>query len=83
MDTMDQNELRHIVGTNLRCRRKELDLTQAELAEKTGMTQPTIAAIEREKAFPSIQVLLKLAEILKTSPSALLAADSFTPASSA
>lgn len=40
--------------------RRESNLTQKELAEKTGLSQSTIAKIERGSINPSINNILKL-----------------------
>lgn len=41
-----------------------LDLTQAELAERTGITRKSINAIETGRMVPSIVLSLKLARAL-------------------
>lgn len=45
-------------------RRKELGMTQTELAEKTGILQAAIARIERGSSIPKIETLATLAEPL-------------------
>jgi transcriptional regulator with XRE-family HTH domain len=45
-------------------RRKELDLSQAELAELVGTTQSAIARLESGGRPPRIDTLLRLAEAL-------------------
>ena len=44
--------------------RKKLNLTQNDLAEKTGINRAMIGRIEREDYMPSIDQLQKLAEVL-------------------
>ena len=82
---MQPEELRRILAERVRARRKELGITQYELADKLGVKQPYVAQIERteEGGSPTLQVVARLAEALQTSPSALLAAESvFSPISS-
>ena len=45
-------------------RRKALGLSQAELAEKTGMDRSTLSRLERGEYTPSVDQLLCLAEVL-------------------
>jgi transcriptional regulator with XRE-family HTH domain len=49
---------------NVEWRRKELNLTQAQLAEKAGVTQGAISMIERGERVPSLDVLVKIADAL-------------------
>ena len=41
------------------------DLTQAELAEKIGVTRQTIIAIESQNYTPSVLIALKISKVLK------------------
>ncbi len=45
-------------------RAKEYDLTQSELAEKTGLSQMTIVNIEKGKS-PNLETAIKLAKFFK------------------
>lgn len=45
--------------------RARLDLTQAQLAEKLGVSRQTIHAIEKEKFNPSVTLALKMARLFK------------------
>lgn len=49
---------------NIEQRRNDLDMTQAKLAEKVGVTQGAISMIERGERVPSLDVIIKLAEAL-------------------
>lgn len=40
--------------------RKNANMTQRELSEKTGIIQPTIARLEKRKTSPQVSTLLKL-----------------------
>lgn len=50
---------------NIREKRKELGLSQKELAEKSGITQSFLCDIEQGRSKPSIDVAIKLARVLK------------------
>lgn len=49
---------------NIEQRRNDLNMTQAKLAEKVGITQGAISMIERGERVPSLDVIIKLAEAL-------------------
>ena len=53
--------------TTMKLQRVRLDLTQAELAERAGVTRKSINAIEMERMVPSTLLALKLARALDTS----------------
>jgi len=42
------------------------EMTQAELAERVGVTRQTIAAIEKGKYSPSLEVAFKIADVFDT-----------------
>lgn len=48
-------------------RRKNLKLSQAEVAKLAAVTRQTINAIENDKYDPSLSLAFKLAQILNTS----------------
>lgn len=80
---MQPEELRRVIANRVRTRRHELGLTQVQLAERLGVTQPYVARLEsiRDEGSLGTDVLAKLAEALQTSPSALLSAEQiFAPA---
>ena len=52
-------------GEWLKLKRKALDLTREELAERVGYSAATIRKIEDEERHPSAQVVERLAEVLK------------------
>lgn len=68
------DELRATLGANIRRRRTELGLTQAELAQKLGMRQNYISDIERGVRSPRLGTLAEFSEILQVQPGSLLAA---------
>ena len=60
------------IGERVRNRRKNLQLTQQELAESIGITPQHISAIEQEKGNPSLAIVPKLAEELGVTTDYLL-----------
>lgn len=56
-------------------KRKEIKLSQNELAEKAGVTRQTINAIENNKYDPSLKLAFDLASILQTSVDELFESD--------
>jgi transcriptional regulator with XRE-family HTH domain len=52
------------IGKNLKDARFRAGLTQAELAEKAGTTQTTVARIERDAVQPEVTTIRKLATAL-------------------
>jgi transcriptional regulator with XRE-family HTH domain len=57
--------IRFELGEAVRLRREELGLTQAELAERTGLKQPAVARFEAGGTMPTIPLLERLAEALE------------------
>jgi transcriptional regulator with XRE-family HTH domain len=53
-----------MVGAQVRRRRRERDLTLAEVAERTGLNVGYLSQIENDKASPSLETLAALAEAL-------------------
>ena len=60
------------VGERIRRRRKELNMTQAELAERINRSIKYCADIERGYCGMSIDTLLSFCQALRISPSTLL-----------
>ncbi len=59
------------IGTNIKRLREERGLTQEQLAEKLGVTYQAVSSWEREEYRPDTEKLVKLAEVLDVSLSAL------------
>lgn len=55
--------------------RSRLDLTQAQLAKKLGVSRQTIHAIERNKFNPSVVLAIKMAKLFKLSVEELFLVD--------
>ena len=60
------------IGEKLRKARFKAGLTQAELAEKAGTTQTTVARIERDAVQPEVTTVRRLAAALGVSIADLL-----------
>ena len=56
----------------VKARRKELGLTQVEMAEKLGMTQPAYAQVEVGTRAPGFHVIYRVAAALETTVHDLL-----------
>lgn len=57
----DENELEYQLMMMILRARNEQNLTQSELAERTGIRQSNISRIEKGQALPSISTLCKIA----------------------
>ncbi|HEV2644018.1 MAG TPA: helix-turn-helix transcriptional regulator, partial [Candidatus Elarobacter sp.] len=53
-----------VLHNTLRVQRAISDLTQAELAERAGVTRKSVNAIEAGRMVPSVLLALKLARVL-------------------
>ena len=60
-----KNKLVKSVGLKIKERRKQLGLSQLELASEIETTSGYISMIEREVRFPDTRLLIKLADVLK------------------
>lgn len=61
-----------VLAGNLVKARKRLTLTQEQLAQRSGISRPVIAHIERQARNPSLVTLARLADALDVSLEALL-----------
>lgn len=80
MSTVELPQIRTIIGKNVKHLRKRDELTQQQLAEKVGIKQPSIAAIEAGDASPSIDTIAKVAEVFQVPPDMILRRDAFEAA---
>lgn len=55
------------LANGLKARRSELELTQAELAERVGVTRKTVNTVENGVFTPSAMLAIKLAQALELS----------------
>ena len=60
------------IGDNIRAARRACNMTQAELAEKVGLSRPTIALYEAGKRELTASQIVPFARVLDTSPLFLL-----------
>ena len=65
----------------MRDRRKEIGLTQKELADFVGCSESTISQYESGKRRPDYETLLKIAEVLHLSASEMLGDSNARPLS--
>lgn len=54
------------LGKKIQRQRKALKLTQAKVAEKVGISEVYLGFIEQGRYVPSIEILNKIAKVLKT-----------------
>lgn len=52
------------IGKDIRKRRKELGITQPELAELAGVNVNTVVRLERGVTNPTLDVLVRIGEVL-------------------
>lgn len=57
------------LGKRIQKRRKEVGLTQEELADKVGVSRAYMGYIEQGRNAPSLEVLEKIAKVLEISMS--------------
>jgi transcriptional regulator with XRE-family HTH domain len=63
------------LGTRLRARAQELELSDSEVARRLGVSQSRYANYVSDKREPDYRTLLRICGILGTTPNALLGAD--------
>ena len=64
-----------LLGEHIRKRRKEKKYTLEQLAEKLDVSTTFIGQIERAKGIPSLETLVKIANVLEISTDSLLFGD--------
>ncbi|WP_183617996.1 helix-turn-helix domain-containing protein [Novosphingobium fluoreni] len=65
-------DLKDVLAVNLRLLRQERDITQEELADRTGLSSRYVGSIERARVSASITVVGKLASALEIQPCDLI-----------
>lgn len=60
------------IGRRIARRRKELGLKQAEVCERAGINDKYLSCIERATSIPSLEVVMRLALALDTTPDEFL-----------
>lgn len=71
---MASMRLRQIFARNLRRVRTERGLSQEALADLAGIDRTYVSSLERERYSPSLDMVEKLAQVLKIDPHELLLA---------
>ena len=66
------------IGQYIQTKRKELGLTQAELAEKLGMSNKSVSKWERGVCLPDVSIYMDLCEILGISVNEFIAGEDLT-----
>lgn len=61
-----------LIGRRIRACRRQAHLTQAELAERTGVCHQFIGCLERGEGIPSLGTVMSLCSALEIDPNALL-----------
>ena len=61
-----------MIGKRIAKRRKDLGLKQAEVCERAGINDKYLSCIERATSIPSLEVIMKLALALDTTPDTFL-----------
>lgn len=69
----DETSIKFRFGKAIRRRRRELDLSQEQLAERSDLNRSYIATIERGDKNPSLESIEKLAKALDISIAELFA----------
>jgi transcriptional regulator with XRE-family HTH domain len=69
---MDDGKLATSIGKSARAARVALGLSQADVAEKLGLSLEFVGRIERGVALPSVPTLVSLVQVLGVSSDALL-----------
>jgi len=67
------------LGKNINRYRKRADLTQAQLAEKTGYSDSYIGQVENARTKPSLEAIVKIASALSVTVDQLLVKDIVYP----
>ena len=58
---------RYVIKNNIRRLRFNAgEMTQQELADRTGVTRQTIVAIENEKYYPTLELAFRIASVFNT-----------------
>ncbi len=73
---MNNDSLKCIIGTNIARYRNEKGLTQAELAERVGITTAFVSRVERGQKMLKVETLSIIAHELQVSCDALLRQES-------
>jgi len=70
---MDMTNIKELLGANIRAYRRDLGISQEELATMAGMATNYLGRIESGKKFPSADMIERIAVALGKDPAALFA----------
>jgi transcriptional regulator with XRE-family HTH domain len=65
-------DMRKLVGDNVRHQRNAPNITQEQLAERSGCSQRYLSDLERGRRNPTVVTLFELAQALETTPTLLI-----------
>ena len=65
-------DLREVFAANLRRLRHKSGLSQEELAYEANINRTYISKLEKGTSYPGLEIIGKLARVLKTEPAAFL-----------
>lgn len=65
-------DMRKLVGENVRRVRRAREMTQEQLAERSGFTQQYISDLERGRRNPTVVSLFEIAQALGSTPIELI-----------
>ena len=68
MTAKDITDVRRILAENVRKQRKQLGMSQFQLAERCGISSSFVGEIETSKKYPSAETLAVLAQALGLAP---------------
>ncbi len=60
-------KLPKVLGRKIQRKRKQLELTQEDVADKVGISRAYMGYIEQGRNAPSLEILEKIAKVLKSS----------------
>jgi transcriptional regulator with XRE-family HTH domain len=69
---LETDPLRAAVGVSIRRARHDSGMSMRDFANRCGLSQPFVSAVERGLSTPSISTLYRMADVLGTEPSTLL-----------
>lgn len=69
MNAVNKERFYELIGSSIVNRRKELGLSQVELANKTGMSRTSIVNIEKGRQYPPVFLLWTIGRALDAKPS--------------
>ena len=73
---MENTTLRRIIGQNIARHRERAGMTQAQLADRIGISTPFLSRVERGEKMMKVETLNRVAIALKVSCDALLSENS-------